>query len=632
MKRKSFLKYSFLLTGLSFFKYSRLSAAYTKAQQLFVNKVRFIWSGSISTTTVRVNAKLTAATTSARLVVSTDPSLSNPAFGSFSAADAANNYIAHLSATNLLPNTTYYYGIEADGIIDTAADAIGSFKTIASGPQSFAFTIASCNRDGGHPVFYRIKEKNPLFHITHGDFHYADPNSATDINVHRAPFEATLAKPAIRELLQHHPIAYMWDDHDYCGDNTNSFAAGRTNARLVYQEYVPHYPLVAGAGNVPIYQSFVVGRVRFILTDLRSERDVPGTTMMGAAQKAWFKGECLAAKNNDEGIVWINTVPWGNTPDVDIWYGFGAERTELSDFFKANAIRNLFIICGDAHMVAIDNGTNHDFSTGGNNPYKYPVLQAAAVNQTGSFRGGPFSEGHFSNPTFEHGQYVLVNITDTGGSSATVSLTGYRVDNTGAESTLITYAFPFSFLNVLPVKISLFSAGKSANGYNAVVTFRVEQATAFCQQAEVERSADGIRYETLEKVACGANTAGIFQHAIIDAKPLSGKNYYRLKVTEQTGQATYSNVEVLNFGKEEKTVVIQNPAQGHLQVAVSLTANTHARYVITDSLGRQLQQAVVPLQKGTNNYTLPLPPTAKGICYFALHFNGATHTQKFLAR
>lgn len=629
MKRKSFLKYTFLLTGLSFFKSSRLSALYTKSQRFLVNKVKFIWSGAVTTNSIRVHAKLTNSTTAARLIVSTDPTLANPMFGSFSIADAGNNFIAPLTVSNLQPNTTYYYAIEADGITDTATDAIGTFKTMAAGAHSFQFTIASCNRSGNHPVWYRIKDKNPAFHITHGDFHYGDPNSATDINVHRAPFEATLAQPAVREFIQTHPIAYMWDDHDYCGDNTNSFAVGRTNARLVYQEYVPHYPLVAGSGNVPIYQSFVVGRIRFILTDLRSERDVPGTTMMGATQKAWFKNECLAAKTNDEGIVWINTVPWGSTPDVDIWYGFSTERTELSDFFKTNAIRNLFIICGDAHMIAVDNGTNHDFSTDANNPFKYTVLQAAAVNQTGSFRGGPFSEGHFSNPSFEYGQYALVNINDTGGSDVQVTITGYRVDNTGAESTLMNYVFNFSVLSVLPIKISRFSAVKNSDGSKSVLSFAIEQLGTSCREIIIERSNDGVTYQPIKRLPCNGAIGQIAQ-TITDDAPEDGINYYRIKTVEDGGQFQYSAVEKLEFRVANDIILLTNPAKNTLAFIAKTNRAGVASYAVLDAAGRTLQSGNLSLVKGSNSCTLPLTNANQGVHFLVFTIQSITLKKTFV--
>lgn len=65
------------------------------------------------------------------------------------------------------------------------------------------------------------------------------------------------------------PVAYMWDDHDFGPNNSGGTFVGKEVARIAYQQFVPHYPLQAGTGNVPLQQAFTIGRVRFLLTDLR---------------------------------------------------------------------------------------------------------------------------------------------------------------------------------------------------------------------------------------------------------------------------------------------------------------------------------------------------------------------------
>ena len=631
MKRKSFLRHSLLLGGLTFVKTGRLSAFYTKVERLFLNKVKFIWAGAITTNAVKVHAKLTNPTSSARLVVSTHPSLTSPVYGTFSSADLSNNYVARLSVDGLQPATEYYYGIEADGVLDTATDAIGRFKTFNAAPHSFRFSVASCNNSGNHPVFYRIKEKDPLFHITHGDFHYGDPNSATDRNIHRAPMENTLAQPAMKEFLRNHAIAYMWDDHDYCGDNTGSFAVGRTNARLTYQEYVPHYPLPAGAGDVPIYQSFTTGRVRFILTDLRSERTAPGTTMMGAAQKAWFKNQCTDAKNNNQVIIWISSVPWGGTTPTDTWAGFPQERTELSDFFKSTVIQNLLIICGDAHMIAFDDGSNHDFSQGGN-PFKYPVLQAAAVNQVGSFRGGPFSHGFFSNPSQQHGQYAALDITDDGGSNISVAITGYRVDSAGAESVLLTYTINFPVLSVLAVRITQFSVAEGTQNGTAVLHWNTEFATnAQCKTMVGERSGDGVGFAAIHQMDCSV-TGPVGRHSFTDEKPLKGKNYYRINVVNRNNQSIYSSIQSIDFISALAIDILNNPVTHRLQVAIYAPAAVTARYTIADSAGHIVINNILQLHKGTNPLNVALTGVAAGMYIFNLQADNNQLSKKFLRR
>jgi hypothetical protein len=263
------------------------------------NEVIYMWSGAITGNSAKVNAKLTSASTQARLVVSTSTDLSSPLYGSFVPVEASKNFMASLPISGLVANTKYYYAVEADGVVDNSADDVGSFKTSNTGAFSFRFTVGGCGLSSNHPVYTKMGEKNPLLFIANGDFHYANPNSGTDINVHRQPYETNmLSQAASRNFFKNTALAYIWDDHDFSGNDTDSTAAGKTNARLAYQEYIPHYPLARGSGDVPIYQSFTIGRIHFIMTDLRSTRR-QGSVIWDATQKQWFKDECLFAKANN---------------------------------------------------------------------------------------------------------------------------------------------------------------------------------------------------------------------------------------------------------------------------------------------------------------------------------------------
>ncbi|MBI1840142.1 MAG: alkaline phosphatase D family protein, partial [Verrucomicrobia bacterium] len=249
-----------------------------------------------------------------------------------------------------------------------------------------------------------------------------------------------------------------WDDHDFGGNNSSRSATSHKAARLAYDEYVPHYPLAAGRGDVPIYQSFNVGRVKFILTDLRSERDAvtnrddSSKSMMGAAQKQWFKQELLSANGRFPLIFWVSTVPWlgekgsnyyrigtnvfgyihhtqiTNSPTQrtnrnraaaaaadpngeDHWSVFATERREIADFIQSNHIRGVAILHGDSHMLAADDGRNSDYSTLGG--ARLPVMCAAPLDQSPSIKGGPYSQGVYRMHTGESG-FGWIDVTDLG--------------------------------------------------------------------------------------------------------------------------------------------------------------------------------------------------------------------------
>jgi len=411
------------------------------------NEVIYSWSGAITHNSAKVNAKLTNASTTIRLLADEDSTFSSPIYSGYYTVDATTNYMVSMEITSLLPLTHYYYCIESGGIKDTSPEDIGSFKTFANGAFSFSFTTGSCNSIPNHKIFDVMKGFHPDFYLTMGDLHYMNPNSAVDINQHRLPYEDyVLAIPRQAAFFKVTPIAYVWDDHDFCGNDSDSTYAGRENARTAYHEYVPHYPLGLGTGiNFPINQAFTVGRVRFVMTDLRSTRSI--NTIMTEEQKQWFRDECIYARDNNLIIAWVNSTTWNNTTETwatDNWYGFNSDRIDFGNFFLSDSIKNMFLICGDAHMLAIDDGTNADFSFTHNNPYKYPIFQAAAISGGGSYKGGLFSiASHAENPGDNtHGQFGLVNVTDNGSDSICIEFTGYRVDSSGTDvQQLMNYHF-----------------------------------------------------------------------------------------------------------------------------------------------------------------------------------------------
>jgi len=412
--------------------------------------VEGMWSGALTATSARVHAKIDHDSSSVRLRISPHPDLSTPLFSAMAVAETAvNNRMVSLSINNLQPDTQYYYAIEADGLLDVT---IGKLHTPGTGAYSFTFALSCCARtDSNHPVFTTIRQHNPLFFLHMGDMHYRDI-SVNDRDVFRSGYDGVLTAANPAALFRDVPLAYMWDDHDYGPNDSDATAPGRLAARLTYQEYVPHYSLAAGSGDVPIYQAFTIGRVRFILTDTRSERDTgllspddPDKTMMGAAQKAWFKQELLAANAIYPLIVWVSTSPWLADPPgsgFDSWAGFQAERRELADFFATNDIRSLLMVGGDVHMLAIDNGTNNTYNTG--HKASFPIFQASSLDRPNPsyLPANSYSEGQFPGS----GQFGLVTVTDNGGLSVTVALNGLNYLGETVVQLLLTMPLPPLFL------------------------------------------------------------------------------------------------------------------------------------------------------------------------------------------
>ncbi|MFQ5607549.1 MAG: alkaline phosphatase D family protein, partial [Candidatus Zixiibacteriota bacterium] len=260
-------------------------------------------------------------------------------------------------------------------------------------------------------------------------------------DVFRNAFQFVLNSATQSALHRSTPIEYIWDDHDYGPNNSDSTARGRQAARLTYREYVPHYPLAERDPFGAIYHSFTIGRARFIVCDARSARSPAGATddaektMLGKTQKAWFKRQLLDARNRGQLIVWANSLPWIGTNGDDGWYRYTHERRELANFIKDSLITRLCMISGDAHMTAIDDGANSDYADGGG--AGFPVMHAAPLHRTPSAKGGPYSHGVFLSSS---GQFGTMSVTDAG-DSITVTWKGWRLKRLLAE---YSFSFPMA--------------------------------------------------------------------------------------------------------------------------------------------------------------------------------------------
>lgn len=402
------------------------------------SQVEFMWSGAVTPHSATVKAKVLLDSALVRLIVSDQPDLSSPFFSQPDTSDEGiHNRVVTLNVGELASNTQYYYSVEVNGEIDSMSQ--GKFRTFPEDTGSFTFAFASCATTGSnHPVFQTIRSYDPLFFFHTGDFHYQNI-AVNDRGEYRQAYETVLASPGQSALYRDVPIEYIWDDHDYGPNNSDSTAPGRLAARLTYQEYVPHYDLSAGEGDVPIYHAFTVGRVRFIVCDSRSARspwtspDNASKTMLGAQQKAWFKHELRRAKVNYPLIVWVNSLPWIGVTGDDGWYVYTHERKELANFIADNQITNLCMISGDAHMLAIDDGTNSDYSDSGG--AAFPVMHAAALDRSGSVKGGPYSHGAYPGG----GQFGLMTVIDTE-DSIKVHWAGMNY----LDQVIVSYSFAFS--------------------------------------------------------------------------------------------------------------------------------------------------------------------------------------------
>lgn len=403
--------------------------------------VQSVWTGVPSVDGAVVSTRLGSAHTAdgARVVVSRTSNLANPVYSPVVAPDATYRVSKHVIG-GLLPNTEYFYGIEVDGTLDTTAT--GRFKTLpAAGPAGFSIAIGGCATNTDDAAFAAINALNPkpLFLLAMGDFQYMDIAAPTTANYHTA-FDTSLARLVRKVTHSQIPTVFMWDDHDFATDNSTGRDASnvarsfRATGLQFFRDRIPAVPASSVVTDTAHY-SFVVGRVRFVISDARSDKtlqsatDNSSKTMLGAAQKAWFKAEIAAAKAAGQVVAWMNSVPWvvSATAGADDWGGYTTERAEISDYIKAQGMTGkVFILSSDMHALAIHTGA--DYATGGG--AAIPVFHAGPFNRTSSTKGGPYTYGPYpASGSAVVQQFGIMDVSDNG-TELSVTWKGFSADGT----------------------------------------------------------------------------------------------------------------------------------------------------------------------------------------------------------
>lgn len=387
--------------------------------------VSHVWVGAVTDTAVTVSYGLDNVT-SARLVVSTSSDLSSPVYSGATAVDG--DGFVKVTRASLTPDTVHHFGVEADGVLLT--DGRGSFRTdpTPGSVASFSIAFGSCQQtNSNRESFTAIAAKEGPYGkarrmIHEGDLHYRDFGAGTTAADITAQYKSSLGTPNMQAMLSTVPTTYAWDNHDWGGVDSNASAPAGSLLAAAYRQVVPHYPL-ATAGSVAIHQSFVVGRVRFIILDTRSQRsdrtlaESTSKTLLGAEQKTWFKQQLLEPeplKIVVSGIYWRRDSTTG-----DRWGSYQTEWAELRDWATAQgtAIGKVLVISGDRHALYADDGTG-----GGTGTY-WPNVGGGPLDQGSTVAFESWSHGYYDTGGANMRAFGWLDITDSG-TSITVTYSG----------------------------------------------------------------------------------------------------------------------------------------------------------------------------------------------------------------
>jgi hypothetical protein len=232
-----------------------------------------------------------------------------------------------------------------------------------------------------------------------------------------------------------------------------------------------------------------------------------------------------------------------------------------------------------------------DISIGGNNTKKYETMNYQGVELDGSIDIRNMTKLHLDVFTKNCNtlEFYLVNISPStveekivlrpsfdGWNSFDIDLSQFDTVNKAAIAQFKMVAVPFGTSSLfidniyfwkpagpLPVTLLQFNA----NRMNQSVRLDWNTAMELNNQGfEVQRSADGQRWDNLQFISSKGNTSSGFNYEYLDSKPNNGLNLYRLKQVDLDGKFSYSSIVSIRMSnvKQMLASVYPNPAKGQM--------------------------------------------------------------------
>lgn len=152
---------------------------------------------------------------------------------------------------------------------------------------------------------------------------------------------------------------------------------------------------------------------------------------------------------------------------------------------------------------------------------------------------------------------------------------------------------------ILPVSLRYLGA-EPADGGIAINWELASGSTA--QRIQVERSADGVAFQPILE-AHGVQA--------LDATPLPGMNFYRLRILDQDGLETLSGTVSVDYSQaRDQHAYLSLDGAGDLQVNLLSLSRQSADIEVFDLNGRRLHHARAQVQAGRNTIPLALQAPA----------------------
>ncbi len=179
----------------------------------------------------------------------------------------------------------------------------------------------------------------------------------------------------------------------------------------------------------------------------------------------------------------------------------------------------------------------------------------------------------------------------------------------------------------LPIKLLSFSATKEGNQNLLQWTTTQEINSSYFT---VERSGDGVSFTGIGQINAVGNSSVAKNYSLVDAKPVSGLNYYRLKMMDKDGEFSYSLVRTINESISFVVSIYPNPVQNKLNLSFNSDKAEEVQVVVVDNGGKVVAEQQVEIVAGASTQGINVSGLSSGEYYVRVVSSGGEMEQRFV--
>lgn len=235
----------------------------------------------------------------------------------------------------------------------------------------------------------------------------------------------------------------------------------------------------------------------------------------------------------------------------------------------------------------------------------YPDLPTGPADATG-VANLRISQFHGTSGSGTPGTYSgSTEVIDPNDANIVWNAAGSRWEVTISVSGFSGFYATSELSSTLPLRLADFR-GSIQTGFNALQwNTASEQQSAYF---DIERSTDGLRFMAVGRIAAtgNSNTNQGYQFADKSIKDYQAVYYYRLKMVDNNGQTSYSQIiQLKRYNKEFVVRMLQNPYRQQLLVDITSPATQSCELVLADVNGRVIVRRSILLQPGNSILEIP---------------------------